>query len=163
MRCSGSRRLTDGGAPIDRYLIYRSTSASGPFSQLAEVTGTSFTFTNLTAGTRFYFRVFAHNEIGWSGMSNTVSAVPAPTPPATVPSPPRSVRADRVRRRIQLSWQAPASGLPIDRYIVWRATGSGPFVRVAEPTATSITFTKQLPGTRFFFRVFAHNARGRSA
>jgi titin len=75
------------------------------------------------------------------------------------------VRATANGTTITLSWQPPAStgGVAVDRYIVWRATGSDAFVRVAEPTTTSVAFTNLLPGTRFSFRVFAHNARGWSA
>jgi hypothetical protein len=150
---------TSPNGTIDHYLIERATATTGPFSALARVSGTSFTFTGLTAGTRFYFRVIAHNATGWSPASSTVSAVPA----APVPSAPRALTAKAGTGSVALSWLPPASsgGIPIDRYLIYRATAAtGPFSAIASVTGTSFTFNGLTAGTRFYFRVFAHNATG---
>lgn len=59
------------------YLIYRSTSSSGPFTtQTGISTSTSFTDTGLSPGTPYYYKVSATNSAGTSSLSTlTASAI----------------------------------------------------------------------------------------
>jgi len=71
----------------DDYTIYVSTSGSGYTAISPNVTGTSFTHTNLTNGTNYSYYVVANNAGGASANSNVVNATPeAPTvdPPAAI-------------------------------------------------------------------------------
>lgn len=64
-----------GGAAIDKYLVQRAV-AGGTWQNIAYPTTRSYTAAGLTNGTRYYFRVRAHNAAGWSPFSTAVNAVP---------------------------------------------------------------------------------------
>lgn len=60
---------------VTGYKIWRSTSATGPFSQIATATTTSYTNAGLTSGTTYYYYVQAFDAAGnVSAASNTASA-----------------------------------------------------------------------------------------
>ena len=60
----------------DRYKVYRSTSASGPFALLAETVlpGTSYVDTTATPGTAYWYRVATYTGLIESAQSAAVSA-----------------------------------------------------------------------------------------
>src|SRR5712691_5811315 len=60
---------------VTGYQIWRATSSSGPFSQIATSTTTSYTNTGLTSGTTYWYYVQAYDAAGnVSTASNTASA-----------------------------------------------------------------------------------------
>jgi hypothetical protein len=60
---------------VTGYQIWRATSASGPFTQIATSTVTSYTNTGLVTGTTYYYYVTASDAAGnVSAASNTASA-----------------------------------------------------------------------------------------
>jgi len=61
------------------YVVYRSTSSGGTYSQVGTATGTSYTDTGLTANTYYYYRVAAVNAGGTGAQSGYIS-------PRTLPS-----------------------------------------------------------------------------
>jgi hypothetical protein len=69
------------------YRVSRSTSAGGPFTQIADVATTTHLDTGLTNGTTYHYVVTAYNAGGESAVSGSVSATPqAPVgPPAGIP------------------------------------------------------------------------------
>lgn len=69
-----------GGAPTS-YNVLRSTVAGGPYAQIANVTGTTYTDTGLTFGTTYYYVVQAVNAAGTSANSNQVAISPLAPPP----------------------------------------------------------------------------------
>ena len=56
------------------YKLERSTSLSGQYSVVGNISTTSFTDTGLLANTTYFYRVFAMNSFGESAPSNPVSA-----------------------------------------------------------------------------------------
>jgi stress response protein SCP2 len=56
------------------YIIQRSTSATGTYTQIATTAEISYTDTNLLLSTTYYYKVIAHNIVGDSPVSNVVSA-----------------------------------------------------------------------------------------
>jgi fibronectin type 3 domain-containing protein len=148
----------NGGATIDKYAVQRALSAGGPFTTIATPNALSYTAMGLTNGTTYYFRILAHNSAGWSAPSSVVNAVPR-----TVPTNPLSPLAVPLNQRVDLTWAAPASngGAAIDKYRVERATSSaGPWTVLAKPNALSYSATGLTNGTRYYFRITAHNAAG---
>jgi thermitase len=58
------------------YNVKRATVTGGPYTQVTNVTATSYTNTGLTNGTKYYFVVTALNANGESGNSNEANATP---------------------------------------------------------------------------------------
>jgi hypothetical protein len=66
------------------YNVERSLSSSGPFVSIATPSGTSYTDTNVTAGTTYYYEVAGVNSVGTGPVSSIISAtVPAQVKNAT--------------------------------------------------------------------------------
>jgi titin len=147
-----------GGRPINKYAVQRSTSVAGPWKTIASPTTRSYTATGVTNGSKYYFRVRAHNAAGWGPASTVVSAVPR-----TVPSSPDLQTVTPGNGQVTLAWAAPVSngGAAIDKYAVQRATGvAGPWTNVGYPTTLDGTATGLTNGTKYLFRILAHNAAG---
>ncbi|MFZ5975714.1 MAG: InlB B-repeat-containing protein [Bacillota bacterium] len=58
-----------------KYVVYRASSSSGPFSPAGTVSGTSFTNTGLKTGRTYYFRVRAYHLEGSTKVYGSYSAV----------------------------------------------------------------------------------------
>jgi hypothetical protein len=70
----------NGGSPITAYTIYRSTSP-GNESKLAKIGAhTSYTDSNVSNGTTYYYKVSATTALGQGARSAEVSATPGPPP-----------------------------------------------------------------------------------
>ncbi len=147
---------SSGGATINKYRVQRAR-AGGPWKTIASPTTRHYTATGLTNGVRYYFRVAAHNAAGWGPSSTAVKAVPR-----TVPTAPRSPTATPGNATVKLAWLAPSNsgGATINRYRVQRARAGGPWKTIAYPTTRSHSSTGLANGTRYYFRVAAHNAAG---
>jgi titin len=158
VRLTWLRPSSNGGAKINTYRVQRATSAKGPWKTIAKPTVRRYRATGLRNGTRYYFRIAAHNAAGWSAPSKVVRAVPR-----TVPSAPLSPMATPSNSSVKLAWLAPSSngGTTIDKYQVQRATGtSGPWTTIATPTTPNYTAGGLANGARYYFRVAAHNTAG---
>ncbi|MBI3004881.1 MAG: fibronectin type III domain-containing protein [Ignavibacteriales bacterium] len=157
------RKNTD--ADFLRYRIYRGTSpspATKADSTTAGIADTSRTFTGLTNGTRYYFRVTAVDSAGnESAYSNEVSAVPADR---IAPAAPQNlVVTDSTSTKIGLKWGKNAEA-DFLRYRIYRATSPNPATKVDSTTAgstdTSKTFTGLSNGTRYYLRITAVDSAG---
>jgi hypothetical protein len=158
---------TNGGAAITDYIIQRSPNGTTGWVTINDGTSNTITFTEtgLTNGTRYYYRVLAHNAAGnstWSNIANNI--------PRTKPSAPRTLTATptNVSGQVRLSWLLPASdgGSPITDYIIQRsANGTTGWSTVIDGVSTSTIYTATglTNGTRYYFRVLAKNAAGSSA
>jgi hypothetical protein len=159
---NGSVKLTwlapssNGGAAIDSYRVQRSTNGT-TWVYAGAPAGTTINVGGLTNGTRYYFRVRAHNSAGFGPFSAVVNAVPR-----KVPTAPRSPVAKPGKASVALYWLAPSNtgGAKVDKYEVWRYTTSTGWKPVASTTATSSLATGLNNGTKYSFRIRAHNAAG---
>ena len=59
------------------YTVKRATSAGGPYTNIANVSATSYTDTSVTNGTTYYYVVSASNSAGGSANSSQASATPS--------------------------------------------------------------------------------------
>jgi Fibronectin type III domain len=134
--------LSNGGAAITGYNVYRGTSPGGESASpvATNVTTTSFTNTGLTNGTTYYYTVAAVNSAGTSANSNEANATPMQVQ-ATAPSAPQSLSATGGNASARLSWTAAASngGSAITGYNVYRGTSPGG--ESATPLATNVAAT----------------------
>jgi titin len=163
---------SNGGASITSYKIEQSTtSATAGFTVAVASTGSTAitkTFTSLTNGQAYWFKVSAINTMG----TGTASAVQTATPTATstVPGSPTLSALTAGDAAISLSWTAPSStgGASITSYKIEQSTTSasaGFTVAVASTgsTATSKTITGLTNGQAYWFKVSAINSVGTSA
>jgi fibronectin type 3 domain-containing protein len=145
-----------GGLPIQNYHVYRGSSASN-LSQVAVVLSTSYSDTNVTAGTTYYYAVEAADTgSDVSAMSSTAEAtVPsAPSAPSHLLATPISTT------KIGLSWSASTGGLPIQYYQVFRGSSSSNMSQVANVNQTAYTDASGSPSTTYYYAVQATDSAG---
>ena len=139
------------------------TRATG-ITRVANITGTSRTVTGLTNGTRYYFVVRAITATGRGAPSLEVSATPQLSAPTGL-----SLSAGNARA--SAGWTAVSNAASYTLYysqsslagatdLDTRASG---ITRLTGLTGTAHTVTGLTNGTRYYFRVKAVNAGGRSA
>ena len=74
---AGDKRVTlywTGDANADTYSVKRSSSASGPFTEIGTPSATTFTDTTASNGATYYYQVTSVNALGASQPSNVASA-----------------------------------------------------------------------------------------
>ena len=165
---SWSAPVSDGGAAITGYNVYRGTISGGESATpvATNVSALSFTNTGLTNGTTYYYQVAAINSAGLSPRSSQAFATPQIVQ-ATVPTAPTGVAAVGGSSSVALSWSTPASngGSPITGYNLYRGTTAG--AESATPVATNVkatsfTDTGLTNGATYYYKVAAVNAVGTS-
>ena len=92
---------------VSKYLLERSTDRISWKSTDDSISGTKKTDVNLTAGTTYYYRVFA-NHTGTSVYSEASNAARVTTAPAIRPGAPLGLEADAISEtEIDLKWDEP--------------------------------------------------------
>ncbi len=121
---------------------------------------------NLTPDTKYYYRVYAYNDIGLSSPSNVLEVSTHPLQP---PSPTNLRIASRAAGEINLKWDDNApneTGYRVERMQENRRTGwqtSSPWLRFYVPSdTTEYQDTGVAVKTAYFYRVVAYNAYGDS-
>ena len=138
------------------YNVGRATTTGGPYTTISSPTTTSYTDSNVTNGTTYYYVVSATNSAGTSANSSQVSATPV-APPAV----PTGLTATAGNQQVALTWNASSGATS---YNVGRATTTGgPYTTVSSPTTTSYTDSTVTNGTTYYYVVSATNSAGTSA
>ncbi len=122
---------SDGGRPIEGYVIYFGESSSG-LTLLDEVGDvTTYTHIGLTNGETYYYEVAAVNEAGTGRRSNVESAVPMGPPSAPV-----GLKVVLEANAPRLTWSSPTDwgGATSLTYHVLRGTSSGSLEGIGEMT-----------------------------
>lgn len=162
-----------GGAPILSYNLQYSTSSTGPwlptptpYSVAAPTT--SYTFTGLTNGTLYYFRVAAVNTIG-AGPYSTQTANSNATPSIT-PQPPIPITTTAITSSsIAVSWTTPTrlantGGNPITGYLIYWSDISNVYsyntTTSGTPLATTYTITGLTHATLYEIQISSISCSG---
>ncbi|MDB6026400.1 MAG: hypothetical protein JWM68_2623 [Verrucomicrobiales bacterium] len=154
---------TDNSNNEDNFIVSRSTTSGGPYTDVATLAAnvTSFSNTGLAGNTTYYYVVRASNTAGSSANSNQASA----TTPLTPPTAPSGLSASAVSSsQINLSWTDNSSNE--SGFVIGRATTSGgPYSDVATlgVNVTSFNNTGLSASTTYYYVVRAYNAAGSSA
>jgi predicted phage tail protein len=136
----------DGGRPVQSYLIYRSTSLNGSYSQVKSTQNLSYLDPGLAPGTVYYYTVYACNVAGCGPYSNIVYAnVP------TLPSKPATCTATQLYGAgsdwVRVQWTPPVSngGAPILNYKIQLTDWSATVHATAQPPGNVITWDIYMP------------------
>jgi fibronectin type 3 domain-containing protein len=138
------------------YNVYRSTTSGAETLLQSGITTTSFTDTEVSNGTTYFYKVAAANAGGTSPLSNEASATPQVPPPAA----PSGLTASAGNGQVALAWAASSGAMT---YNVYRsATSGGETLLKSGVTTLSFTDTGLTNGTTYFYKVAGVNAGGTS-
>ncbi|MFC2083397.1 hypothetical protein ACFLSG_05130, partial [Candidatus Bipolaricaulota bacterium] len=140
------------------YGIRRATSSGGTYSTIDTSATTSFNDTSASPGTTYYYKVFASNSCGPSGISDWDDGyrADAPTTPTNV-SASWGTHCDKVT----MSWDSVAGATSYD---VRRATSSGgSYGSIGTTASTSYNDVSAVSSTIYYYKVAATNSCGSSA
>ncbi len=153
---------TDNSTDEDNFILARSTTSGGPYSDIATLAAnaTSYSNINLAGNTTYYYVVRAVNAGGSSANSAQASA----TTPVAPPAAPSGLTATAVSSsQINLAWTD--NSTTENGFIVARSTVSGgPYTDVITVGAnvTSASNTGLAASTTYYYVVRAYNATGSS-
>lgn len=141
-------------APTSYRVDFSTTDANTGFTSLPVVNApaTTFSHLNLTAGTVYFYRVYATNSAGTSTLFAAGSATPA-----ILAAPTNLVIATQTTANaLTLNWTASptATGYDIERATVTGGT-PGAYTSVGTPSNTSFNNTGLVTGTVYAYRVRA--------
>ncbi len=152
------RPMDQGNSDIFKYQVQRDQTGGGSWIDVAAPSGitASYTFTGLTNGTEYTFKVRAVNKQG-NGPESVKKATPID--PTKVPSSPRNFDGMAEETSVTLSWTEPSNlnGTTITGYQVSKDEGMN---WVTASSNTSHTFTGLTANTTYTFRVRAMTANG---
>jgi fibronectin type 3 domain-containing protein len=140
------------------YRVLRSTTSGSGYVLLGTSGTASYTDTNVTNGTTYYYVVTASNGVCSSANSAQAPATPACTPP----SKPTGLAATPGNGQIALAWTASTGGATLYQVLRGTKTG-GPYTAIATPTSTGYTDTGLINGTTYYYVVTASNGSCSSA
>ncbi len=160
---------SDGYDPITHYVIYKNdeivTEPVGDDDDEAvakRIYTTSFTFTDLTIGEEYRFKVAAVNSAGVGAMSEEVTAMPVTRPGAPTDL---HVECGEEGKSVKLQWIVPEDdgGSDIIGYYVYKdgMLLEGIDVSIDNDSATvTATIEGLIPNTQYKFKVTAYNEVG---
>ena len=147
------------------YEILRAPSADAPLTSVAR-TGpgeTTTTDRGLENDRDYYYAVRAIRQEGTTLAEGEPTARVAAKPTdVTPPAPPTNLVAIPTERTVRLSW-TPAADADLAGYVVYRAAGAGPWVRVGSARVPATTFTdRDVPAGTYRYAVTAHDSSARA-
>jgi fibronectin type 3 domain-containing protein len=138
------------------YKVFRSTTSSGPYSQVGTATTTSFADSALTCNTSYFYVVTASNGSCDSGNSTQITVTTAACTVCTPPAAPTGVTTSgTTQTATTVSWTASSGATS---YKVFRSTvSSGPYTQIGTATTTSFADSGLTCATSYFYVVTASN------
>jgi len=136
--------LIDGAV---NYKVYRSTD-NKTWTLLKTTSGTSLTNTSTTAGTKYYYKVYAihSNTSANSAYSSIVSRT------CDLARPTVSITNVASNGKIKLTWKKVDGA---KSYKVYRSTDNKTWSLLKETTGTSLTNTSTTAGKKYYYKVLA--------
>ena len=144
---------SDNSGNEDGFRIYRGTS-SGNLSSYTTVGSntTSYSDTNISKDTTYYYRVEAYNSDGTSGKTSEVSQLTAPADPTNI------TQTVNGNEDIAISWTNNSS--TVDNFRLQVSEDGGSYSTIATPSSgtTSYNYTATSSTNEHQFRVRAENS-----
>ncbi len=144
----------------ENYVVTRGLAITGPFTTIATVaSGTTYTDTNLTNGTNYYYSVAGVNQAGTGSFSNIVDVVPQD--PSKLPGVPYINFTSTWGTNVLLKW---LGATQTASYVISRSTTSGGPYTVVYPAAYGPAFQdiSVTSGATYYYVVQAKNPYGTS-
>ncbi len=137
----------------EKYYIYRSTSSSGTYDELANVTGTSYNDTSATPLTFYYYKVRAWSTAsGYSDYTASYSGYILLSTPINVQA------SDGLSDKVSISWDAVSNA---EKYDVYRSTTqSSGYTLLSTVSTTSCDDTTATPGVKYYYQIKAYTVSG---
>ncbi len=139
----------------DGYFVYYKTSSESSYKKYKRVTGTSTTITGLTAGKKYYFRVYPYitDENGRvTGPSSATSSICTVAAPASV-SATLTGYDD-----IKVTWKASSGAAGY--YVYYKTSAQSSYSKYKTVTGTSTAFKDLDDGKQYNFRVYPYVKTG---
>jgi fibronectin type 3 domain-containing protein len=157
-------RVTVTWGPVDDatgYKVYRSNVADGTYTEIADLTGTTYTDTSMDYMQTLYYKVKAYNTDGESEFSSYDPGYSMRTTPGDPSILTITVNDISIPGTTTITWSAADRA---DTYILYRsATEDGEYSPVADNiTTTTCNDTSAEPAVEFYYKVVAINAGGES-
>ena len=143
------------------YNIFRKSRGKeeSKFAEIAKVTESTYTDSDVSSGNTYLYRVFAKNEFG-TGIGSNV--VPVRYIKIEAPTGPTKLTAEAIESYVSLDWEAGddlATGYTIDR----KLGSEGRFSTIGTTsTTTAFTDVAVTKGTTYTYVVYASNESGNS-
>ena len=151
----------DHAYSIDEYRIYRSLTTGGTYTLLVDsLTGLTYTDTSLTNGQAYFYKIQAHNSLGWSADSTIVSATAADVPDQVTGLTSTAVAGSSV----DLAWTAPSDNSnAITNYLVEHSDNNS--TRTTKATVGNVVIYQAVyasgdNGSTKYWRITAINGLG---
>ncbi|MCQ2451886.1 MAG: fibronectin type III domain-containing protein [Oscillospiraceae bacterium] len=158
---SGSNGVTvDWGAVsgATKYRVFYKV-AGGSWTKAADVTGTSYTVTGLTAGKTYTFTVRCIDSAGnyTSGFDSTGKTITYTT--SSKLATPKLTYIGTSVKGVEVKWDAVPGAV---NYGVWYKTATGSWTKFGNTTGTSVVVSGLTSGTTYTFTVRCLSADGKS-
>lgn len=146
------------------YKVQRSNDGVTGWAQVGATSqdALSFSDTNLSASTTYWYRVVAYNAGGDSAPSAVVSATTQAVADTQPPSAPTKLKATAAKSKVNLSWSGSIdSGSGVAGYRLYRSSSGldGSFTLLTTTTSTSAS-VNAASGVALWYRVTAYDRAG---
>ncbi|WP_043932370.1 fibronectin type III domain-containing protein [Bacillus sp. EB01] len=138
------------------YEIHRATSYSGTYSHIRTTDKTSAINTQLTTGTRYYFKVRAYKLVGTKRVYSGWTAIKNATPSLSVPTDFKAYRYSPTS--VKMSWGAVSGANGYEIHMATSQTGT--YTHIRTTTNTSAIRTQLTTGKTYYFKVRAYKMVG---
>ncbi len=149
-----------GAVKAEKYFVYRSDSAYGPYIEIGITSSTSYDDAGVIPGVTYYYKIRAYNSsVGYNKYSGydsgyrKLSAVPA--------VPAGLIVDDITTNSISLSWGSVKGA--IEYRIYCSSSSNGPYTLIGTTGTLSYNDTGLTLSTTYYYKVSAANAGGESA
>jgi fibronectin type 3 domain-containing protein len=150
----------DWVSDVDRYYVYRSSSASGSYSKIGTAYSNYYEDTGLSANTTYYYKVSAYNNYGEGSKSSYVSVKTSSSSGSGTLTAPTGVTAewDEYYGAVLISWNWVPDA---DGYYVYRSSSaSGSYSKIGTTYSNYYEDTGLSANTTYYYKVSAWNSYG---